>query len=81
MRLTFYLSQIDCILENTNPHIQDEYKIKIKLFIILLDQIWVSIKLASVFQSPGPGKNARNRIGAGWSSLTINEHTKKISMF
>lgn len=35
----------------------------------ILYQIRISIQFASVLQSPGPGKDARNRIGTSGSSL------------
>lgn len=35
----------------------------------LLDQVWVSIKFATVLQSSGPSKDAGNGVSASWPTL------------
>lgn len=44
----------------------------------VLYQIRISVQFASVLQSSGPSKDARDGVGAGWSSLQ-SKHTFKIS--
>lgn len=37
----------------------------------LLYQVIVAVEFATVFQAPGPRKDAGNRIGAGWPPLKV----------